>query len=86
MTVGPPRKLVFILKILNDPNESFNSSQESAASGFSRPLFSAVDPYSGLGPGAQMALERAGLSGAANSLSLEEIAALQEDYSSDDAA
>ena len=33
-----------------------------------------------------MALERAGLSGAANSLTLEEIVALQRDYSSDDAA
>ena len=33
-----------------------------------------------------MALERAGLSGAANSLTLEEIAALQRDYPSDDTA
>ena len=33
-----------------------------------------------------MALERAGLSGAANYLTLEEIAALQRDYPSDDTA
>ena len=33
-----------------------------------------------------MALERAGLSGAAHSLTLEEIAALQRDYPSDDTA
>ena len=45
-----------------------------------------MDPHSGLGPRAQMALERAGLSGATNSLTLEEIVALQRDYSSDDAA
>ena len=76
---GTPRKLVFIIKKLNDPNEALISLQKSAASRVSGLLFSAVDPHSGSGPRAQMALERAGLSGAANSLTLEEKGALQRD-------
>ena len=58
--------------------------QELAAPGVNKPLFiSAVESLSGIGPRALMALDRADLSGAANPLTLGEIAALQEDYSSD---
>ena len=64
----------------------FISYQESAASTISGLLFLAEDPDNGLGSRALMALERAGLSGAADSLTLEEIAALQRDYPSDDTA
>ena len=39
----------------------------------------AEEPVTGSGSGALMALERAGLSGAANYLTMEEIAALQRD-------
>ena len=43
-------------------------STELTATRVSRLLFSPVEPHNGLGPRALMALERAGLSGAANSL------------------
>ena len=64
----------------------FISSQESAAFRIYRSLFLAEESVTGSGSGALMALERAGLSGAANSLTMEEIAALQRDYPSDDTA
>ena len=62
----------------------FISSQESTASRIHGSLFLAEESDTGSGSRALMALERAGLSDAANSLTLEEIAALQRDYPSDD--
>ena len=51
--------------------------QESAAPGPDEPLFiSAVESLSGIGPRALMALDRADFSGAANPLTLGEIASL----------
>ena len=86
MTVGPPRQTVFIIKYLKDPNDFLISLQESAAPGFTRPLLSAVGPYNGSDPRAHNAIMRAGLGGAADSLTLDEIAALERDYSSDGTA
>ena len=50
MTIGPPRKMVFIIKYLKDPNEFLISSQESAAPGLKSPLLLAVRPYFGSDP------------------------------------
>ena len=46
----------------------------------------AVDPVNCLDPRTQAAINRSGLGGAANSLTLEEIEALRRNYSSDDVA
>ena len=54
------------------------SSEESPASRIPGSLFLAEESDTGLGSRALMALERAGLSGAVDSLTLEEIAALRE--------
>ena len=60
------------------------SLQESAAQ--QTPLLSTVGPYIGSDLGAQNSIMWSGLGDVADSLTLEEIAALRRDYSSDRAA
>ena len=62
------------------------SLQESAAPGLRSQLLSAVEPVSGSDPRAKNLIIRSGLGDAADSLTLDEIAALRRDYSSDVAA
>ena len=62
------------------------SLHESTAPGLQRLLLSAVGPHIGSDPGAQNSIMQFGLGAAADSLTLDEITALQRDYSSDDAA
>ena len=50
MTVGPPRKTVFIIKYLKDPNDLLISSKESLAPRLQRLLLLAARPNFGSDP------------------------------------